>query len=503
MADNWKHIKNKMESGTPPAFEAGDWEAMQQKIDATPSLAVSKSKGGIWFWGAGILLIAMVSTFLWFTSAETSADADSDTTLSNTYNKNEKGNSSNIENDVQNQVGVNENPNTTNSTRTETENIEPLREETNLQGEVEMQNTVSQASNINAVKSLGSQKSEIAARVKRGESKRESESKSKSKREGDDENSFEKPRLTQSSNNQRSNRVFQNSLQAEESEIDEAIEGESSLGNIAEPIVFTSPPRVLSPKEISFGNIESFQNSPLPQLNVASNIKNNKSFNARFGVRISGVNVGAAMLTDFTEYHFGYGLGVDVQKKNWLFQTGLYNYQITKNLVEINLSNNLVFDTIITQTVRTDSITRVDSAYVITGPFMGGYVFDTTITITQDTIVNQSVDSTMERKADVLQKQQRFSYTELPLLFGYRFINRHIGVDLVGGVIVGKATYQNADATLEDNYDMKLSFQPTVRYFIRPEWSVYSSVGVRYQVQNSPILKPLNYSFQVGVSYHW
>ncbi len=140
-------------------------------------------------------------------------------------------------------------------------------------------------------------------------------------------------------------------------------------------------------------------------------------------------------------YSYSVELQAEWSLQNLRFQAGL-SYTQWYEEAHTNLTKITNVDTTMHAVVDTNTVSWVDSSWVITGLNQGQYVYDTSSTILIDTSYHKSVDTTVintEHPSPAVQVSSRFS---VPVSFSYR---RRIGKfygDLGAGLNTNFTIYQ-------------------------------------------------------------
>lgn len=265
----------------------------------------------------------------------------------------------------------------------------------------------------------------------------------------------------------------------------------------SEPLDFPPPgDQVLNLKGIGSGELVALT----PELAEVQLPLEEPQQSSMLALEITGINFSGNYLTDFETKFQGAGLGIDLdlQKENWLFTSGLH-FSTRADGVENLIGYN--YDT--TYTTRTQLVWQVitDSTWVVTGPYTGTYLHDTLYLSRYDSITQVELDSSE------ITSTNTYSYLEVPLLAGYRFGFGRVAVDVLGGAYLSYSKLQNPSELMreESQFGWSLALQPAIRYYLRPDFSVFGRSGLRYRISDPHYksTEKLYYQFQLGLTYHW
>ncbi len=192
-------------------------------------------------------------------------------------------------------------------------------------------------------------------------------------------------------------------------------------------------------------------------------------------------------------YEFGLGVEVEFLNQNFFLQTGVH---INAHLGEYN-------DSVPQMDFTEVPVQRVDSNWIIDGPFQGHYEIDTVISTHYDTTLTYRQITGVQRT--------NLRYLEIPVMAGYRWYSGRWSFDLSAGVISGLLTYNGmSDQGVEQNNGLRLdlALRPALLYRLNPSWSVIARPGLRYTIldqtptawNRSSKATPL---LQVGLSCNW
>ncbi|AEV32608.1 hypothetical protein Oweho_1619 [Owenweeksia hongkongensis DSM 17368] len=552
MANSWKKITDKVDSAPLSGPQASDWEAMNAKIQAHPSIANPKGGIGLWFkTGLGVLLLAVLGFgYLMYSSSEDGQNNSSDNSVqvespiiepvSNSGDA-AKGSSisekpesqdevvevSNIEPKKQtadisanNQESVevisaiqSENGDEAKiiSTRLETEgsdnNIEKAEEISTkevvasdaktLDESLVVENPADEAKEVAAAEGQSILSVEEEVKVKTETENTEVSSSSESEA---DENEFQNEELVLTSQNEVNENepdkfIVDDNL--EEATIDEepAEKIEKSLEEVSEELD--------DEEELSEDNSQDLVQSDYEESSTPAESINLRSA----GFSLNGLNVGAGYSTDFSGNLYGTGVGVDVdiQRGGLLLNTGIHYYQMNTLSEFINYSSQTNYNTT-HNTVWDTTITTVkDSAWVIDSAYSGHWADKSYTTTTVSSSTDTILDSTVTKIETTENRRVKLSYIEMPIMAGHRFRFNRLAVDIFGGVVLNQLTTGTVEgADIQKKFGMDAVIQPAIRFYLKPEWSVFGRAGLRYGlVANEYRPQQLYCNFQIGLTYHW
>lgn len=480
MASSWKKIFEKINALPPEAPFASDWETMNQKIEAHPALNHASQRGGIW-WKVSlvVVLLALLGMGLFIVSP---LGVQKSVTNKNSKPPVEK------QLDKKGPDGEYADPRQELDHNKKNEQI-TAREESGTRNE-----------GIRDVKEGTEQKV-----TKKDQPRKEQnltdhiETKEAPKINRDIVNAEEK--IT--TDNTRKNTDAEN----EASSMNETYPSSASEVKHTEQIVnLANRDWIFTLQDLDKITLEEGQKeNPELAIKEAEKGPSNNLYNS--GFRVSALSVGAGYQTNYTNGFNGYGSGLDVelQRKGLLLNAGLYFYQIDKSITREQQETKQWIDTTYKTHIDTRVETHKDSTWIISGPFSGGYVYNTYQLIFNDTIRESRIDTNKILYTKQVEQKIRLSYVEMPILAGHRFRFNRFEVDLKGGVVLNKLTQGDLEGTqIEKAFGMDAIIQPALQYYFLPEWSVFGKASLRYGLladQQRP--SHLYNGFQIGVSYYW
>lgn len=548
MANSWKRITDKIDEAPVSGPHVADWEAMNAKIAAHPALATSKGRGGFWLkTGLGVLLLAILGLgYFMFSPGIDNQIVPEERTIQTQNSVSES--SSSIEEKVNEEVSatseelaeddieVDENLNakTTQQKEWVVDNMGVDHSGTKTIGHTEVADTEFTAA-AEIVESSGkSSTTDLESVEYAGVDNAEEE-------DIETETLKEKfvPTVALTQQNEIANTPeLEDSSLSEESEVEESFEPEIvSPGNektvlgenqteddevVAEPMEAEVSDEAVV-EEVTNENMiaESVQEeeamveeavadgiNSLVQQEEEESSDHAGAVNLRSaGFKLNGLNIGAGYSTDFSGDLYGTGLGVDVdiQRGGLLLNTGVHYYQMNTMSRFTNTLTNVKYDTTF-NTVWDTTVTVVkDSAWVIDSAWAGHWAdksyTETNISSKTDTVQDSTVTKIETKEI----RRVKLSYIELPLMAGHRFRFNRFAVDLYGGVVLNQLTTGTVEGTdIQKKFGMDAVLQPAVRYFVKPQWSVFARAGLRYGlVSNEYRPQKLYTNFQLGLTYHW
>ncbi len=553
MANSWKKITNKVDSAPLSGPQASDWEAMNAKIEAHPSIANPKGGIGLWFkTGLGVLLLAVLGFgYLMYSSSEDEQSNSSENSF--------QVESPIIESPGNNQDGAEENSISENP-KPQDEAVEVSNVEARQQTETDVisynqetaevisvvqdkqgdeakvistrletegsDNKIKQAEEIYVKEVVASDaktldesqvvenpddevKEVIVAEgqsilaveeddnVKTGTENSEVSGPSESET---DESKFQNEGLVLASQDQ-VNENEPNKLivddNYEETTIDEepAEKIEKSLEETSDEFVAEEEPSEDDPQNL-FQSDDEEPFTPADPVNLRS-----------AGFSLNGLNVGAGYSTDFSGNLYGAGVGVDVdiQRGGLLLNTGIHYYQMNTLSEFINYSSQTNYSTT-HNTVWDTTITTVkDSAWVIDSAYSGHWADKSYTTTTVSSSTDTILDSTVTKIETTENRRVKLSYIEMPIMAGHRFRFNRLAVDVFGGVVLNQLTTGTVEGVdIQKKFGMDAVIQPAIRFYLKPEWSVFGRAGLRYGlIANEYRPQKLYSNFQIGLTYHW
>ncbi|WP_417591127.1 hypothetical protein [Owenweeksia hongkongensis] len=553
MANSWKKITDKVDSAPLSGPQASDWEAMNAKIEAHPSIANPKGGIGLWFkTGLGVLLLAVLGFgYLMYSSSEDGQSNSTDNSVQvespiiesvsngedaakgssiseNSKPRDEVVEVSNSESKEQTEADISANNQESAevisatqsengdeakiiSTRLETEGSDNKIEKAE---EVYTKEVVaSDAKTLDesqVVENSDDEVKEVVVAESQSILAIEEEVKAKTKTETlevsgssefeADENEFQNEELVLASQdevneNEPDKFIVDDNL--EEATIDEepAEKIEKSLEEVSEELD--------DEEELSEDNSQDLVQSDYEKSSTPAEPINLRSA----GFSLHGLNVGAGYSTDFSGNLYGTGVGVDVdiQRGGLLLNTGIHYYQMNTLSEFINYSSQTNYNTT-HNTVWDTTITTVkDSAWVIDSAYSGHWADKSYTTTTVSSSTDTILDSTVTKIETTENRRVKLSYIEMPIMAGHRFRLNRLAIDIFGGVVLNQLTTGTVEGVdTQKKFGMDAVIQPAIRFYLKPEWSVFGRAGLRYGlVANEYRPQQLYCNFQIGLTYHW
>lgn len=518
MASSWKKIFDKIDETSPGGPFASDWEAMNNKIEAQPSLNPSSKRGSLWLRvGLGIVLLALIAlgTFTFWPQQVEKPTAIENTTSPSTSQILERDNST-----TENSVGAEEMISGDNATKIQTkqstlsegkENVVATTPvEVPVSDNNKISNTPDEAATQTAFYGNEAEEARKAITTKEG-SKHEF-----TPREFSTEaNSLgEAESVTGNDADIGTNKLMTTKESIEKKELDKESTELTGFRNPASMDQMTLMEKVelarrdlaIAVEELHLLNTQAQENKP-EIYDLQSSSSTEASHLRHSGLRMTALNAGALFFTGYSSdlYGFGGGVDIDIQRKGLLLNTGLHYYQLNStNRFERTQMKTLV-DTSYSYQIDIRTETTIDSTWIVRGPWQGGYVYDTTRQTIIDTVTLTSVDSTSIKLKIREEQKIRLSYVEIPILAGHRFRLNRFAIDVMGGVALHQLTLGNTEGfQVENQFGVDVIVQPALRYYFLPEWSVYGKAALRYGLTENDY-RPHNLysSFQLGLTFHW
>lgn len=523
MANSWKKITDKIDKAPVSGPYASDWEAMNAKIAAHPSVSNPKGRGGFWFKsGLGVVLLVILGLgYFWF-ATETSSEVNQNSSQAERniaepaavfHESSESGEVKDYSTTYENMDEVNKvSDPKTEEQRNSVEILEEL--ETVEKSKVVVEGTKTVGGNAGEDSSENKEKittgtivsvdEQVGMEVKNAEVPSEVENSIK------EEVAVEELAFGEEDQMVASEGQFVNSEETHQPEDVEDAVVESDGNNVLLPVIAEENEEFvgeLEPleeiKEIAATESLSLMNSEESESSAPADPVNLRSA----GFRLNGLNVGGGYSTYFSDNLYGMGLGVDVdiQRGGLLLNTGVHYYQMNTLSQFVKHTTNTNYSTVF-NTIWDTTVTVVrDSAWVIDSAFAGHWA-DKSYTVTSITSTTYTInDSTITKIETKEERRVKLSYLELPVLAGHRFRFNHVAVDLYGGVILNQLTTGTVEgADIEKKFGVDAVLQPAIRYYIKPQWSMFARAGLRYGlVANEYRPQKLYSNFQLGLTYHW
>ncbi|WP_417601999.1 hypothetical protein [Owenweeksia hongkongensis] len=555
MANSWKKITDKVDSAPLSGPQASDWEAMNAKIQAHPSIANSKGGIGLWFkTGLGVLLLAVLGFgYLMYSSSEDEQSNSSENSV--------QVESPIIESVSNNQEDIEENS-ISEKPESQGEVVEVSNSESKEQTEADISaNNQESAEVISATQSEnGDEAKIISTRLEtEGSDNKIEKAEEVSTKEvvASDAKTLDESQVVENSDDEVKEVVVAESqsilaieeevkaktktgtetlevsgsseFEADENEFqneelvlasqDEVNENEPDKlivdDNYAETAVDEEPTektgKPLEEASEEFGAEEELSEDNSQDLVQSDDEESStpaEPINLRSaGFSLNGLNVSAGYSTDFSGNLYGTGVGVDVdiQRGGLLLNTGIHYYQMNTLSEFINYSSQTNYNTT-HNTVWDTTITTVkDSAWVIDSAYSGHWADKSYTTTTVSSSTDTILDSTVTKIETTENRRIKLSYIEMPIMAGHRFRFNRLAVDVFGGVVLNQLTTGTVEGVdIQKKFGMDAVIQPAIRFYLKPEWSVFGRAGLRYGlVANEYRPQQLYCNFQIGLTYHW
>lgn len=487
MAKDWKDIKDKLQAdGQGPS--SADWEAMQAKIAAQPSLNPSTGRPPWFTWVLAGLAGVLIGWSTWyFLPNESQVEAQS-SEQSEGLNKGEIS-------------------------------AEPISSSLKVQEEVlnqkpeEQERIVEQMPSVNLVKPVELNKVQEKAKASKS---------NLSKTLAQPVAAEELEDLYQEMSEPQASPTTELATVAPPREDKEATSAIRSTDYSEKPGTLISPEdseeaveapslaasdastQVPEDKEPSNELPTSEENSALPAAAEAEEF-----LNPQTGFRLSQLNIAGSYLSDFASpmtYASGINFDLEWKKGRQFLATGLGYHQLNLTQERVLSQQLISIDSSYREEISSRQVIEVRRNWVIDSMFHGRYVYDTIVTTVTDTNTILDVDTNQYTSNFVRQAVKRFYYAELPILYGYRWRLDKFNVALAGGVALQQAVaYQDETSGTNSQFGMSALLQPSIAWNLSERWSLLGRVQMRYPLRESVLFenKALRYSFQLGVSYHW
>lgn len=228
------------------------------------------------------------------------------------------------------------------------------------------------------------------------------------------------------------------------------------------------------------------------------------------GFKMEQVNMSTAWNYDFRSPATSvYGIGLELQwnKQRQFFTVGLGYYRIEQGIEQSRFASETRLDSTWKQVIENREEIEIRRIWVIDSFQAGHYENDTIRRMVVDTTITLQVDTNQYQTKIVSQTVRPYYYAELPLLYGYRFGKGPWQAQLAGGVALQQAIAYSMD---EDGsrslFGISALIQPALTWRFSDQWSALARVQMRYPLIQDVALyeEPvLRYSFQLGVSFRW
>ncbi len=537
MGDIWKNMKEKVDGAPVGSSFASDWEAMNQKIEAQPALSKPKRRGGLWFKTAAIVLLLALSgvSAIWLWPDGNTTDDDHRKTQMREEKSSEINSASeatmadekqNFEPSTEKKSDVNNKVTTQDADVVKPKNSTVNTSTSSLASDSVSYTTAPVASSSQDAGARDNEDAKGDLIMKRTQNAvlstdvNDHPANEKSKTAQPDEETmllttgsivdenFPEPQhldeplvedtdVSQKTTSNTTSTTIDNTKEKQlpakvEVVIDEDLSKDRDTSNTV----------IDEEKPILAGNGQIAQEGSSKNEDKAAT----KGFKES-GFRLTTLSVGGIFITDYSENTTGYGGGISVdwQKNGWLINAGLNYTQFNYQTEKVRFTDFQNYDSTTVKTYENRQVTWVDSIWVIQGPRAGEYIYDTNSTVVTDTLIETLVDTSSVTTKNIERPVVKVSYLEIPVLLGHRFRFNKVGVDIYGGAILNQTLFvRQGEGEVQKSFGVDLMFQPAVRYYVRPELSVYTRAGLRYGLSGDDFRSEKLYSsFQLGLSYHW
>ncbi|MGB0178003.1 MAG: hypothetical protein ACPF9D_12610 [Owenweeksia sp.] len=216
------------------------------------------------------------------------------------------------------------------------------------------------------------------------------------------------------------------------------------------------------------------------------------------GFRLGAVNgllTYSPLVTGDRSYMAGAGIELEFVNNNFTVQAGVY------------LNNHIRYyqDSIPALDLTPREVSSVDSVWIIDGPFVGHYEYDTIKTTVYDT-------TTSYRNAEVYPRLA-YRYMEVPVMAGYRWYSRsgRWNFDIGAGVIAGWLSYNGSgdeSGVKLNSLKLDLALRPAIGFSVNSRWKLLARSGLRYNLLNQTGMpaaeQAVSFPFvELGLSYSW
>lgn len=511
MAEGWNKITDKADQGKFEGPFASDWEAMNAKIEAQPALNTSPKKGA-WWWGVGGVLLMLLSVGIayWFYDSDQklmdrSSRENTIEQVSDPQKNNQSIAKQNNDEDLvgsQKSISLKERAAFESTSNKSINPDEDLYKATSIKEEEGLGNTVSA---VKPVKPEYVLENLVVSEVITDEPSQEDEEPIEERLEiepvqsiasientevesGSAQNLPESNTEVMTSEevtNDEARAEVESEVIAEESSVEEEKVSEEQAEETVEEIASTIVSRD-----------DEEDDDEIQPVNLRSH-----------GFRMNSLSLGGKYLTDYSGDFYGSGIGVDIdiQKGNWLFNTGVSYYSLNRNLYATNTYEKQNYTEIRTTAWDTTVTISPDSVWIIDGPFLGHYVNTSDTTTTIDSTVTSRTDTSTTKITAQEETRVKLSYIEVPLLVGQRFKFNRLAIDLYGGVALSQITSSNQEGgDISEKFGVSAVLQPGLRYYLTEKWSVFGRSGLRYSLVADQFREKKIYSnFHLGLTYHW
>ena len=490
MAGDWKNIKDKLQAdGQGPS--AADWQAMEAKIAAQPSLNAGSGRP-LWFtWVLAGLVGVLIGWSTWYFLPNESQLEAQDSEQSEGLHRGE----------------ISAEPLPANlKVQEEIPNQKPQEQE--RIGEVKPSPAPVKSSEVNKVQmDVSAPRSDFSEDLAQKAEPNELESLQQEVPEPQaspttvlaaEVDPRKDKEATSAIAEPNGSDLQSTSIRAEDSEESEEV------SNLATTDTSDTSPLLPGAKEASEERPESAESSGLPAAAEAEDF-----ISPQTGFSLSQANFTGSYLSDFASpmtYASGFNFDLEWQKGRQFLATGLAYHQM--NLAQERvLSQQLIsIDSSYREEISSRQVIEVRRNWVIDSMFHGRYVYDTIVRTVVDTTTILEVDTNQYSSNFVRHLVKRFYYAELPILYGYHWRMDKFSIALAGGLALQQAVaYQDEISGAKSRFGMSALLQPSIAWNLSERWSLLSRMQMRYPLQESVLFetKTLRYSFQLGVSYHW
>ncbi len=502
MAENWNKLKDKIGAdaqGPTPA----DWEAMQAKIDAQPSLrpAVASKLWVNWLVAGSLgILLGIAVVYFWPNASGEQGLEVNDAQAMPALSKGDEEASEVAAKRKRENVAFEENSTSSTEHSVNQNEIQATEiRELNLNQSVTTVNVVDQEEDIAANRE---QNQEIT--------RAEPEVNGFKAFPNQDFSSGATPEITEEGSDFAAANASQElaspsaSNMEAETEADDNPSGESLMANADLPSI-----------DSSAGQTKAFRAEQQDSSEAAVIENAEGAANAAFippstGFKLERANLLLGLNHDLQSpatSAYGFGLELQWQKKAQFFIAGIGYYRIEQGLRFESLAQTTRLDSTWKEEIGTKEIKEVSRIWVIDSFQAGHYVYDTTLRIVADTNIILNVDTNQYQTKIVNQTVRPYYYAELPLLYGYQFGRGPWQFQVAGGLALQQAiAYSNDEDGSRSLFGMSALMQPALAWRFSDRWSALARVQLRYPLKQDVALyeePAFRYSFQLGVSFRW
>lgn len=229
-------------------------------------------------------------------------------------------------------------------------------------------------------------------------------------------------------------------------------------------------------------------------------------YKANNGFALRSVQLGGKYANNFQgRQAWQVGGDVTLANKQWLINTGLYYGKSEESIDEVWYREQYQLDSTLRQQVSTHTVQEIRSYWVIDSFFAGHWENDTVLITVRDTAEVLYVDTTRLTLRQVNERIVSVSFVEMPILAGYEFQFNRFRLQFMGGLILNQSIKVDTEFGNSQKFGLSGVVQPALHYALSDHYSAYVRSGMRYALKPNAGTQAnsFNYDIQLGIAIEW